>query len=79
MNRENLTNQVIELVREVTKNPEISISSAQENTQSWDSLAYLVIAEELENRFGLIVNAANIDALDSIHNIVVELEKRMDR
>lgn len=79
MNRENLTNQVIELVREVTKNPEISISSAQENTQSWDSLAYLVIAEELENRFGLIVNAANIDALGSIQNILVELEKRTDK
>lgn len=79
MSNDILTNQVIELVREVTKDSDISANSAQANTQSWDSLAYLVIAEELENRLGLVVDATNIDSLGSICEIVIELEKRMDQ
>lgn len=78
MRAENLTNQIIELVRAVTKNQEICSTSAQGNTQSWDSLAYLVIAEELENRFGLVVDSTNIDSLNSISSIVIEIEKQKE-
>jgi acyl carrier protein len=67
---QNALAQVIKIVSEITKEPNISLSSTQENTIGWDSLAYLVIAQELEDVFGVQITAENIDLASSVSGIV---------
>jgi acyl carrier protein len=67
---QNALAQVIRIVSEITKEPNISLSSTQENTIGWDSLAYLVIAQELEDVFGVQITAENIDLAASVSGIV---------
>jgi|LauGreSBDMM110SN_4_FD.fasta_scaffold91551_2 acyl carrier protein len=67
---QNALAQVIKIVSEITKEPNISLSSTQENTIGWDSLAYLVIAQELEDVFGVQITAENIDLASSVTGIV---------
>ena len=66
----NALEQVIKIVSEITKEPNISLSSTQENTIGWDSLAYLVIAQELEDVFGVQITAENINLVASVSGIV---------
>jgi acyl carrier protein len=69
MNQDALA-QIIRIVSEITKEPNISLSSTQENTIGWDSLAYLVIVQELEDVFGVQITAENIDLAASVSGIV---------
>jgi acyl carrier protein len=69
MNQSALT-QVIRIVSEITKEPNISLSSTQENTVGWDSLAYLVIAQEVEDVFGVQITAENINLAASVSGIL---------
>lgn len=69
MNQDALA-QVIRIVSEITKEPNISLSSTQENTIGWDSLAYLVIVQELEDVFGVRITAENIDLAASVSGII---------
>jgi acyl carrier protein len=62
--------KVIKMVSDVTKEPQISQDSNQENTTGWDSLAYLVIAQELEDSFHIEITADNIDKVSSVKGIV---------
>jgi len=62
--------RVVKIVSEITKEPNITQNSTQENTIGWDSLAYLVIAQELEDVFGIQITAENIDLVASVSGIV---------
>jgi acyl carrier protein len=62
--------RVIKIVSEVTKEPNINQKSTQENTIGWDSLAYLVIAQEVEDNFSVQITAENIDLVSSVSGIV---------
>ncbi len=62
--------RVIEIVSEITKEPNITQNSTQGNTVGWDSLAYLVIVQELEEAFGLQITSENIDLLGSVSGIL---------
>ena len=66
----NVLEKVIKMISDVTKEPQISQDSSQENTAGWDSLAYLVIAQELEDNFHLEITADNIDLISSVRGIV---------
>ena len=66
----NVLEKVIKMISDVTKEPQISRDSSQANTPGWDSLAYLVIAQELEDNFHLEINADNIDLISSVRGIV---------
>lgn len=62
--------QVIKIVSEITKEPNITQNSTQDNTVGWDSLAYLVIAQEIEDIFGVQITSENIDLLASVQGIM---------
>ena len=67
---QSILERVINIVSEITKEPNITQKSTQENTVGWDSLAYLVIAQEIEDNFGLQITAENIDLVASVSGIV---------
>jgi acyl carrier protein len=67
---QNALARVIRIVSEITKEPNVSLSSTQENTIGWDSLAYLVIVQELEDVFGVQITADNIDLAASVSGIL---------
>ena len=62
--------QIIEIVKLATQNSSVDKHSTNENTNGWDSLAYLIIAQEIEDFFGIIVTSKNIDLLNSIQGIL---------
>ena len=62
--------RVLKIVSEITKEPNITQDSTKENTVGWDSLAYLVIVQELEDVFGVQITSENIDLLVSIKGIL---------
>jgi acyl carrier protein len=67
---QSMLERVIEIVSEITKEPNITQNSTQGNTVGWDSLAYLVIVQELEEAFGLQITSENIDLLGSVSGIL---------
>jgi acyl carrier protein len=68
--RQSPLERIIKIVSEATKDPEISLNSTQENTVGWDSLAYLVIAQQLEDVFGVEISAKNIDQVASVRGML---------
>ena len=68
-------NQVIHIVQRATKNFEVDENSSMENTEGWDSLAYLVIVQELEDTFRLVLSPKNINSFGSVKEIVENLNE----
>jgi acyl carrier protein len=65
--------RVLEIVGGVL-NEEISVISTDQNTVSWDSLAYMAILSCIEDEFGIEVNGSNINNFNSVANIIIEIE-----
>lgn len=65
--------KVLEIVSGVL-NEEVSEDSSDQNTASWDSLAYMAILSCIEDEFGVEVSGSNINNFNSITNIVSEIE-----
>ena len=65
--------KVIEIVSGVL-NEDVSENSSDQNTVSWDSLAYMAILSCIEDEFGVEVSEGNINNFDSIANIISEIE-----
>jgi acyl carrier protein len=62
--------KVIEVVKEVTREPNIDINSTDQNVTDWDSMAYLVIASKIEDFFGVEVSINNIERFNSVSSII---------
>lgn len=67
--------QVIQIVQRATKNFDVNEDSSMQNTEGWDSLAYLVILQELEDRFKLVLSPENINSFGSVIEIVENLNE----
>jgi acyl carrier protein len=67
---QSMLERVLKIVSEITKDPNITQNSTQGNTVGWDSLAYLVIVQELEDAFGVQITSENIDLLASVSGIL---------
>lgn len=67
--------QVIQIVQRATKNFEVDENSSMQNTEGWDSLAYLVIVQELEDTFKLVLSPKNINCFGSVKEIVENLHE----
>jgi acyl carrier protein len=72
---QNKIEQVIDIVRKATKNTNIDTHSSMQNTNGWDSLAYLVILQELEDVFELKLSSENINSFGSIKEIIESLNE----
>lgn len=62
--------QIIEIVKKVTHNSQVDINSTDKSVKGWDSLAYLLIAEKIEELFDVEINNENIDRFSSIRNVL---------
>jgi acyl carrier protein len=62
--------QIIEIVKKITHNSRVDINSTDKSVEGWDSLAYLLIAEKIEELFDVEMNNKNIDRFGSIRNVL---------
>lgn len=62
--------QIIEIVKKITHNSRVDINSTDKSVEGWDSLAYLLIAEKIEELFNVEMNNENIDRFGSIRNVL---------
>lgn len=62
--------QIIEIVKKVTHNSRVDINSTDKSVEGWDSLAYLLIAEKIEELFNIAINNENIDKFNSIQSVL---------
>jgi len=62
--------QIIEIVNKVTHNSRVDINSTDKSVEGWDSLAYLLIAEKIEELFNIAINNENIDKFNSIQSVL---------
>jgi acyl carrier protein len=63
-------NQIIEIVKKVTHNSQVDINSTDKTVKGWDSLAYLLIAQKIEELFDVDINNENINRFDSVRNVL---------
>ncbi|MGI5090959.1 acyl carrier protein [Treponema socranskii] len=68
--------KVIELLKRVFEETEITSDSSQETVSEWDSMHQLSIAFEIENEFGFSLEPEEIALMKSVKDIVVLLEKK---
>ena len=74
MKDKEINKKVINLISEVLNVKNLSSKSSQENTEQWDSLAYLSIIAKLENEFKIKKKKKNINNFGSIKKIVDEIK-----
>ena len=55
IDREELIQELIEIVKKLTRSSEVNSDSSTENLPKWDSLAYMAIISELE-----IISTSNL-------------------
>jgi len=66
---------IISIVKTATRNNDITADSTQENTQGWDSLAYMSILSEIEAVYDVAISQDNIQEFNSIHSIAEIIDK----
>ncbi len=67
--------KVISIISNSLNNKNINLDSNQENTDGWDSLAYLGILSEIEEEFKIQISEKNINNFNSVKNILIEINK----
>lgn len=65
-----LTQEIIDIVKTVTRSDLVDGDSSIENLSNWDSLAYMSIISEIEINYEVEVNEKNINSFNSIKSIV---------
>jgi len=65
-----IEDQIIEIVKKVTHNSQVDINSTDKTVKGWDSLAYLLIAQKIEELFDVDINNENINRFDSVRNVL---------
>ena len=56
-----IEDQIIEIVKKVTHNSRVDINSTDKSVEGWDSLAYLLIAEKIEDLFDTLAVYKKLD------------------
>ena len=67
---ENLVSNIIDIVKEATRNNKIDENTSRDNLPAWDSLAYMSIIAEVEVNYDIEITEENISSFDSIKSIV---------
>jgi acyl carrier protein len=69
-NKENLTNEIMVIVKNLTKSNNIDKNSTQDAIAQWDSLAYMSIISEIELKYAISITQENFMKFSSIQSIV---------
>ncbi len=70
MNNKNIEKILIKNIKEITNNKNINIYSTQENSEGWDSLAYMTIVAMVEKKFKIEISYENIRKFNSVKSII---------
>ena len=62
--------KVIEILKEVMKDPNINSETSQENCPTWDSLHQLNLVLELEDAFDISIEPEDIAQMKSVADIL---------
>ena len=73
---EKLTQNIIDIVKNVTNCNNVDISSSRNNLHQWDSMAYMVIISEVELKYKISITQYNIEQFHSIESIVNLISKQ---
>ena len=71
-----ITKQVMEIVKKITRNENIDEESSYLNSLGWDSLVYIAIAIEIEEKFDVKISDQNINRFTSILEIVKLIQEK---
>ncbi|MDH3348690.1 MAG: acyl carrier protein [Desulfobulbaceae bacterium] len=72
-----LTKQVIEVIREnVEEGSVINLDSDLSNSQGIDSLSVIMIVDGIEERFNILVQEPDIEAMTTVDSIVTLLRDK---
>ena len=69
-----ISKKVEHLILDILNIESLPPGASIENTEEWDSFAYLSIVFQLETEFDIKINQENINKFNSIENIVAEIE-----
>ena len=75
IDREEVSNNIIKIVQNVTRIGDVDRNSSQQNLIQWDSLAYMAIISEVEARYLIEITQNNISeftSVESICNLILE-------
>ena len=67
--------KVMNIISNSLSNKSITLDSNQDNTDGWDSMAYLGILSEIEEEFEIQISEKNVNNFNSVKNILTELSK----
>lgn len=70
-----LTQKIIEIVKNMTRCDDVNKNSSMENLPEWDSLAYMSILTEVEIIFDIEITEDNINGFNSIESIFFIIQK----
>lgn len=70
MMKPDIKTEMINLVKEITKEDSINIESSTDNCGAWDSLAYVSIVSSVEARYGVEVDSNNINNFGSVRSLI---------
>jgi len=74
--KEKLTQNIIDIVKNITKCNNIDLSSNRDNIPQWDSMAYMTIISEVEFNYKVSITQDNIEQFYSIESIVNLIAKK---
>ena len=74
MKNDEINEKVKSLISKILNLEKLSDDASQQNTDQWDSLAYLSIVAKIESEFNIKVSAKNIENFGSVKKIVREIK-----
>ena len=80
MDRIQVLGQLSAIMREVLENPEITFTPATtaEDVEGWDSMANITFVVEVERRFGVKFNTAEIEEMRSVGDMLDVIAAKRD-
>ena len=79
MDQSAIMGELTDVFRKVLDNPDISLTpqTTAEDVQDWDSLNHIFIVVEVERRFGIKFQAAEMEELKNVGELAELIEARL--
>ena len=73
----NLEERVLEIMREVFENEDVTVDASQKNCAQWDSLHHLSLASELEEEFDIELEPEEIAEMTDFSRVIEMLKSKI--
>ena len=73
----NLEERILEIMREVFENDNVSNQSSQKNCEKWDSLHHLSLAAELEEAFDIELEPEEIGEMTDFSRVLELIQSKL--